>query len=151
MIDEYIRLIATNAFEYTDSWRKEKLYKQFREDEPNYDIDSDDENQSTQTTQERRYMDPGNSKWSKAVNQFSIRFLIRIHFRKYEFDVVKKLVQTSKISMLDDLLYIRNFLKELETQLDRDTILKYHLDKIIDLRRITQAKINALRKLQQSV
>ena len=27
MLDEYIRLIATNAFEYTDSWRKEKLYK----------------------------------------------------------------------------------------------------------------------------
>ncbi len=95
-------------------------------------------------------MDPGNSKWSKAVNQFSIRFLIRIHFRKYEFDVVKKLVQTSKISMLDDLVYIRDLLKDLERQLDKDTILKYHLDKIVELRRITQAKINVLRKIQQS-
>ena len=52
--------------------------------------------------------------------------------------------------MLDDLIYIRNILKDLEKQLDRDTILKYHLDKIIELRRITQAKINTLRKIQQS-
>ncbi|HMV43633.1 MAG TPA: hypothetical protein PKD50_13915, partial [Leptospiraceae bacterium] len=99
---------------------------------------------------DRRVQDSGNSKWAKAVNQFSIRFLIRIHFRKYEFDVVKRLVLTSKISMLDDLIYIRNTLKDLEKQLDKDTILKYHLDKIIELRRITQAKINNLRKIQQS-
>ena len=150
MIDEYIRLIATNAFEYTDSWRKEKLYKLYRDEEPNYEVEYEDENNSGySSSSERRYMDPGNSKWSRAVNQFSIRFLIRIHFRKYEFDVVKKLVQTSKISMLDDLIYIRNLLKDLEKQLDRDTILKYHLDKIIELRRITQAKINVLRKIQQ--
>ncbi len=152
MLDEYMRLIATNAFEYTDSWRKEKLYKLYREEEPSYETDFDEDGQSSySSTTERRYMDPGNSKWSKAVNQFSIRFLIRIHFRKYEFDVVKKLVQTSKISMLDDLIYVRNSLKELEQQLDRDTILKYHLDKMIELRRITQAKINMLRKIQQSV
>lgn len=151
MLDEYIRLIATNAFEYTDSWRKEKLYKLYRDEEPTYETDFEEEHSSgTTTSAERRYMDPGNSKWAKAVNQFSIRFLIRIHFRKYEFDVVKKLVQTSKISMLDDLVYIRNTLKDLEKQLDRDTILKYHLDKIVELRRITQAKINVLRKIQQS-
>lgn len=151
MLDEYIRLIATNAFEYTDSWRKEKLYKLYRDEESSYETEYEDENSSGyQSTSERRYMDPGNSKWSKAVNQFSIRFLIRIHFRKYEFDVVKKLVQTSKISMLDDLVYIRDLLKELERQLDKDTILKYHLDKIVELRRITQAKINVLRKIQQS-
>ena len=151
MLDEYIRLIATNAFEYTDSWRKEKLYKLYRDEESSYETEYEDENSSGyQSTSERRYMDPGNSKWSKAVNQFSIRFLIRIHFRKYEFDVVKKLVQTSKISMLDDLVYIRDLLKDLERQLDKDTILKYHLDKIVELRRITQAKINVLRKIQQS-
>ncbi|MBP9885436.1 MAG: hypothetical protein KBF93_04020, partial [Leptospiraceae bacterium] len=150
MLDEYIRLIATNAFEYTDSWRKEKLYKLYRDEESSYETEYEDENSSGyQSTSERRYMDPGNSKWSKAVNQFSIRFLIRIHFRKYEFDVVKKLVQTSKISMLDDLVYIRDLLKDLERQLDKDTILKYHLDKIVELRRITQAKINVLRKIQQ--
>jgi len=151
MLDEYIRLIATNAFEYTDSWRKEKLYKLYRDEESSYETEFEDDSSSGyQSTAERRYMDPGNSKWSKAVNQFSIRFLIRIHFRKYEFEVVKKLVQTSKISMLDDLVYIRDLLKELEKQLDKDTILKYHLDKIVELRRITQAKINVLRKIQQS-
>ena len=46
MIDEYIRLIATNAFEYTDSWRKEKLYKLYREEEPNYDVEYEDDNAS---------------------------------------------------------------------------------------------------------
>ncbi|HMW07554.1 MAG TPA: hypothetical protein PK079_13840 [Leptospiraceae bacterium] len=151
MLDEYSRLITTSPFEYTDSWRKEKLYKLYREEEPNYEVEYEVEGNSPypQST-DRRVQDSGNSKWAKAVNQFSIRFLIRIHFRKYEFDVVKRLVLTSKISMLDDLIYIRNTLKDLEKQLDKDTILKYHLDKIIELRRITQAKINNLRKIQQS-
>ena len=147
MIEEYIKTISTNSFEYTDSWRKEKLLKLFKEEDIG-DFQEETEISNLSTIERQRYADPGNSKWAKAVNQFSVQFLIRIHFRKYEFDVVKKLILTSKITMLEDLIYIRNTLKELESQLDKDTILKYHIDKIIELRRIAQGKINNLRKLQ---
>ncbi len=152
MIEDYLRIIASNAFEYSDSYRKEKLYKLFKEDEPallsHHEMFSDEES-SQHAPEKQRYFDPSNSKWAKAANQFSVPFLIKIHFRKYEFDVVKKLINTSKISMLEDLIFIRNTLKFLETQLDKDIILKYHIDKIIELRRITQGKINILRKVQQ--
>ena len=54
MLDEYIRLIATNAFEYTDSWRKEKLYKLYRDEESSYETEYEDENSSGyQSTSER--------------------------------------------------------------------------------------------------
>jgi hypothetical protein len=152
MLEEFLRIISSNAFEYSDSYRKEKLYKLFKEDEPailsHHEMYTEDE-LSPSNTEKQRYFDPGNSKWSKAVNQFSVPFLIKIHFRKYEFDIVKKLINTQKITMLEDLVFIRNTLKFLEIQLDKDIILKYHIEKIIELRRITQGKINALRKVQQ--
>jgi hypothetical protein len=147
MIEEYIKTISTNSFEYTDSWRKEKLLKLFKEEDIS-DFQEETDASNASTIERQRYADPGNSKWAKAVNQFSVQFLIRIHFRKYEFDIVKKLIITSKITLLEDLIYIRNTLKELEKQLDKDTILKYHIDKIIELRRIAQGRINNLRKIQ---
>jgi hypothetical protein len=152
MIEEYIRIISANAFEYSDSWRKEKLYKLFKDESgvTSFDEFSETEESSGNANPEKhRYVDPGNSKWSKAVNQFSIEFLVKIHFRKYEFDIVKKLINTSKITMIEDLMFVRNTLKDLEKNLDKDTILKYHLDKIIELRRIAQGKINIIRKVQQ--
>jgi hypothetical protein len=89
-----------------------------------------------------------NSKWGRAVHQFSVQFLIRIHFRKYEFDVVRKLLMTGKITELEDFVYIRNTVKELEKMNNGDPILKYHSDKLLELRRIAQAKINIFRKNQ---
>jgi hypothetical protein len=89
-----------------------------------------------------------NSKWGRAVHQFSVQFLIRIHFRKYEFDIVRKLLMTGKVTELEDFVYIRNTVKELEKMNNGDPILKYHSDKLLELRRIAQAKINIYRKNQ---
>lgn len=149
-VEEFIRVITQNAFEYTDSWRKEKLYKMTRSEDDFYtgqeyydDIDISVPNESG------RPREAGNSKWAKAVNAFSIPFLIRIHFRKYEFDVIRKLLVTGKINRMEDLLFIRNSIRDLEKQIDKDTILKYHTEKMTELRRLAQAKINILRKDEQ--
>jgi hypothetical protein len=146
-LNEYLRIIQTNAFEYTDSWKKEKLLKLYRSeaDASNSQNSALDLMGKSDLNSKKELI---NSKWGRSVHQFSVQFLIRIHFRKYEFDVVRKLLMTGKITELEDFVYIRNTVKELEKMNNGDPILKYHSDKLLELRRIAQAKINIFRKNQ---
>lgn len=163
MVDEFVRIVSANAFDYTDSWRKEKLIKLLREGESSRDfdieIDSTTKEESTSSTSaikheptsfQRQPLQQG-SKWQRAVSQFSVKFLLRIHFRKYEFDVVRKLIMTGKITELEDFIFIRDTVRKIETLVDQDPILKYHVDKLKDLRRLAQAKINIIRKNQNGI
>ncbi|HNH11339.1 MAG TPA: hypothetical protein PK683_22760, partial [Leptospiraceae bacterium] len=146
MVEEYIKQVSSNAFEFTESWKKEKLYKLYREEEDAAYADSKTGYDAGSMRNDYKNLKEPNSKWAKAVRQFSVKFLIRIHFRKYEFDVVKKLILSGKIYDIEDMIYIRNSILELEKFLDKDPILNYHLEKMTDLRRICQAKINVSRK-----
>ncbi|MEM7181315.1 MAG: hypothetical protein AAF518_10405 [Spirochaetota bacterium] len=143
-IEDLSKMISTNGFEYTDSRKKEKLFKLYRE-RHNDDFDEESEEQQYQEFNKKK-KDNTNSKWTKLTGQFSVEFLVRIHFRKYEFDIVKKLIMTGKITRLNDFVFIRNTLKSMEAKVEYDTILKYHLEQMIELRRIAQAKINIIRK-----
>lgn len=146
-LNEYLRIIQTNAFEYTDSWKKEKLLKLYRSeaDASNSQNSALDLIGKSDLNSKKELV---NSKWGRAVHQFSVQFLIRIHFRKYEFDIVRKLLMTGKVTELEDFVYIRDTVKELEKMNNGDPILKYHSDKLLELRRIAQAKINIYRKNQ---
>lgn len=146
MVEEYIKQVSSNAFEFTESWKKEKLYKLYREEEEAAMADSKSGNDAGSMRNDYKNLKEPNSKWARAVRQFSVKFLIRIHFRKYEFDVVKKLILSGKIYDIEDMIYIRNCILDLEKFLDKDPILNYHLEKMTDLRRICQAKINISRK-----
>lgn len=143
-LTEYLKVIQANAFEYTDTWKKEKLLKLYRTD-----LENSGQSHSLEILSRLDSIKPkenNNSKWGRAVNQFGEKFLIRIHFRKYEFDVIKKLLMTGKINHLNDFYFIRNTVKELEKLDNGDPILKYHTDKLLDLRRLAQAKINIANK-----
>ncbi|MCP5502021.1 MAG: hypothetical protein H7A25_19125 [Leptospiraceae bacterium] len=93
---------------------------------------------------------PLDSRWQRLSTQFSVQFLVRIHFRRYEFDIVRKLILTSRINKLQDYLFIRNTLKEMESKVEFDPILQYHVKEMIELRRLAQAKINIMRKSETS-
>ncbi|MCB1178652.1 MAG: hypothetical protein KDK36_13790 [Leptospiraceae bacterium] len=146
MVDDFLRIVSSNAFEYTDNWRKEKLFKLVREEENDFDPIEIEETPLEVAEEKFKTKENTSSKWHKTINQFSTKFVLRIHFRKYEFDVVRKLIVTGKITEMEDFIYIRDSIKEMETMKDRDPILKYHIEKMTDLRRLCQAKINIIRK-----
>ncbi|MEM4271030.1 MAG: hypothetical protein QXO70_02970 [Candidatus Pacearchaeota archaeon] len=159
MVEEFGRIVASSAFDYTDSWRKEKLIKLLKEGDEFKDFEIEIESSAKEEipTINTSYRNENfsfqkqplqGSKWQRAVSQFSVKFLLRIHFRKYEFDVVRKLIMTGKITELEDFIFIRDSIKKIETLVDKDPILKYHVDKLRDLRRLAQAKINIIRKNQ---
>ncbi|MDX1957147.1 MAG: hypothetical protein SFU98_01170 [Leptospiraceae bacterium] len=142
-IEEYVKIVSANAFEYTDSWKKEKLFKLYRDDE--IKVDSTEEENELNNAKSREPIP--NTKWGRAVHQFSTEFLLRIHLRKYEFEVIRKLISTGKIGELDHIVFIRDSIIQLEKMHDTDPILKYHKEKMIELRRVCQGKINHIRKM----
>jgi len=147
MTEEYHRLITSNPYEFTDAWRKERLFKMYKEEEDDESKDKNSPRAVDQIKKNNTDVNP-NSRWGKAINQFSIEFLVRIHFRKYEFDVIKKLVVSGKINREEDLKYVRDTLKLMETRLDQDTALKRYLNEMIELRRLAQGKLNLLKATQ---
>ena len=80
--------------------------------------------------------------FDKATQKFSLEFLLRIHFRKYEFAVVKKLVKENKVNKLDDLRLIISMLARVEKNFSTDYRLKSYREEILELKYLTYAKIN---------
>jgi len=83
-------------------------------------------------------------KWGDAVDQFGVQFLLRIHFRKYEFDKVIQLIKMRRIALEKDLRYIRDVMRTLETRMKDDIQLQGHRQRIKDLRRLAQVKLNLI-------
>lgn len=155
MIEEFTRVLGNAAFEYTDAWKKAKLREIYSEEEetgeeiPDMEIELEKQNRAVDQL-------PGltgsqqtdtNSNWGKITNNFPVDFLLRIHFRKLEFDVVRKLITTGKIREEKDLKYVRDTLQKMEERANRDPILKRYNNEMVDLRRLAQGRLNSLRKV----
>jgi hypothetical protein len=152
MIDEFIRVLTNSAFEYTDQWKINKLREIYSESEEavsNIDEELGVSLRAADQVVAKEVVDNSKTAWGKATNSFPVEFLLRIHFRKYEFEVVKKLIQTGKIHEASDLKYIRDTLQVMETRTQQDPILKRYMNEMVDLRRLAQTRLNTIRKSQE--
>ncbi|MDH5655126.1 MAG: hypothetical protein OEZ34_04425 [Spirochaetia bacterium] len=82
--------------------------------------------------------------WGQAVQKFGVEFLLRIHFRKYEFDTVINLVKTKRIAKEKDIRYIRDTMRKLDDRMRSDPLLIKHKAKIDSLKRLTQVRLNEI-------
>lgn len=124
------------------------------EGEEGFGIDEETGRSAKQMTDARRAIDAptvidleamdSSGQWGRAVARYGVQFLVRIHFRKYEFDKVKKLVRAKRIAREADLRYIRDTLRTIESRLEKDPELGNHLDQIGELRRMAQLKLNQI-------
>ena len=71
---------------------------------------------------------------------------MRIHFRKYEFKMVFRLVYEGKVKEKKDLDYIEATLTKIEGNVERDPKLKDHLKEIQELKKLVSEQISKLRK-----
>lgn len=151
MMEEYQRLVNAQSFEFTDQWRRTKIQELFKDDAAssadmaaalNFSKQEEVEIEShAEVSKEKE--DPV---WQRVTQEFPVEFLLRIHFKKYEFDVIKKLIQTGRVKEEKYLKMIRDTLETLEKKSEKDRILQMHKDTIIDLRRYSQAKLNMARQ-----
>lgn len=155
MLEQFIRIIKEKPEAYSESFRLLKLKEFLPRESEAFDIDYDNEQDKdlNQTeTPRRRAVDTEEYKelsrmnltgnWKTAVEKFGVQFLIRVHLRKMEFDVLKKLLLRKHIAREEDLLFLRESLRKMEERSLFDKELKKHLPEIRELKRITQIKLN---------
>lgn len=151
MLEQFTRIIHERPDHFQDAYRISKL-KQFISEEDEFKEPEEEHEKIQQVEEIRRAVDTeeyqqlskmnltGN--WAKAVEQFGVQFLIRVHLRKYEFDVLKKLLLQKRIAREEDLIFLRDSLRKMEERSLFNPELKKYLNEIKELKRIVQIKIN---------
>jgi len=151
MLEQFTRIIHERPDHFQDAYRISKL-KQFIPEEDEFKEPEEEHEKIQQVQERRRAVDTeeyqqlskmnltGN--WAKAVEQFGVKFLIRVHLRKYEFDVLKKLLLQKRIAREEDLIFLRDSLRKMEERSLFNPELKKYLNEIKELKRIVQIKIN---------
>lgn len=154
MLEEFQRMLTAQSYEYTDQWRRNKLQEIFKDEinaaeelaNATSARDMDPTKRAVDQLKEQGPKEKIDQNWVKAKENFSTEFLLRVHFRKYEFDVVKKLIQTGKLKEEKDIKYVRDTLQLMENRMEQDNLLKRYATEMIELRRYAQAKLNLLRQ-----
>ena len=151
MLEQFTRIIHERPDHFQDAYRISKL-KQFIPEEDEFKEPEEEHEKIQQVQERRRAVDTeeyqqlskmnltGN--WAKAVEQFGVQFLIRVHLRKYEFNVLKKLLLQKRIAREEDLIFLRDSLRKMEERSLFNPELKKYLNEIKELKRIVQIKIN---------
>lgn len=154
MLEEFQRMLTAQSYEYTDQWRRNKLQEIFKDEvlqaeelanNANF-RENDPTKRAVDQLKDQAPKEKIDSNWVKAKENFSTEFLLRVHFRKYEFDIVKKLIQSGKLKEEKDIKYVRDTIQLMESRMDQDNLLKRYANEMIDLRRYAQAKLNMLRQ-----
>jgi hypothetical protein len=151
MLEQFTHIIHERPDHFQDAYRISKL-KQFIPEEDEFKEPEEEHEKIQQVQERRRAVDTeeyqqlskmnltGN--WAKAVKQFGVQFLIRVHLRKCEFDVLKKLLLQKRIAREEDLIFLRDSLRKMEERSLFNPELKKYLNEIKELKRIVQIKIN---------
>ncbi|TGN14379.1 hypothetical protein [Leptospira ilyithenensis] len=153
MLEEYSRILNTANFEYTDQWKRNQLQEVYRDEMNAVDEMAPFLNAREQEAGKRAVdqireapKEKVDQNWVKATQAFSVEFLVRVHFRKYEFDVIKKLIQSGKLKEEKDIKLVRDTLQVMEGRTGQDRLLKRYEADMIELRRYCQAKLNMMRQ-----
>ena len=177
MLQQYEHFVATSFAEFTETWKNSKLDELLRNLDPNTlpDAPVEDTPYSSDDLDAPESSPPGiaapaapsparaidhaelarieemdrSGKWGEAVEKFGVEFLLRIHFRKYEFDKVRSLVRQKKIAREEDLRFIRDTLNTIESRMSVDPGLARYRSAMAELRRAVQTRITEIFSLKK--
>ena len=149
-----VMMLDANPDEFIEEWRisrLKQLAQEFTQEDVQLDIAEESEHEEVvEVHDEERKEEPidinPNSPWGRLSRRYSADILIKAHFRKYEFGMIKKLVRTGRITSIEMLMHIRNEAMTMEKKADENPIVKKVLPDLIDLRRYVQARLNIIKK-----
>jgi hypothetical protein len=158
MIEQLEHVVELKNNEYQETWRKNKMNELLPGLEEVFDKTSKSTDVSDSASDDldinRRAIDHPSveqletmnmdGSWGRAVETFGVEFLVRVHFRKHEFDVVRRLIKRKQISREADLKFIRDTLRLLEVRANEDMLLKPWQQEITETRRLAQLKLNQI-------
>ncbi len=161
MLDEFEKLIEKHYNEYTDTWKKNLLEKNIKDSSVRIetpggktaeikDKPAGKGNTARRAVDTKEYNDftDASRKYSlnKVLNIYGVNFFFRVHLRKYEFEIVKNVIEKRIINNKSDLLQLKNMLEKLKSNFQKDKKLESYSHEIRDLERTVKRALHFKRR-----
>ena len=88
-------------------------------------------------------------KWGAAVSAYGVQFLLRVHLRKYEFHVIRRLIVVRGVAREEDLAYIKTSVETMMRNIDKDPGLRNHIDEMQELYNLTLQRLSNLERARE--
>ena len=153
MLQQYEQLLDRGSQEYLPAARETRLAELLRTQSP---PDQSAAPAASDETDPRRASDTPSGaeaeqmdlsgEWGQAVEKFGVEFLLRIHFRKNEFNKIKYLVNTRRVARESDLIFIRDTVRTLQNRAleKQDPDLRLHLTALQNLLASVHVKLQMI-------
>lgn len=149
MLEEYENLIERNFTEYTEIWKTRKFSEVLAEAEAAHIEDEqaggEKDAESSKTISKRAVDSPNYADFtsqqskqslSKVLQIYGVEFFFRINLRKYNFDLLREIVESGEIDRRGDLQILKEMIQKMKQNTDRDPELSRHTEQIYRLERI---------------
>lgn len=124
MLEEYIRMMNNNPNEFQEEFRTQAIEDLLlstgdtsktpdRQTPLSNSFGPNLSQRATDRMEIPTNINP-NSPWGRMVSKFSIDFLLRVHLRKCEFETIRKLITSGKVTSEENLRLIRDSLLKME-------------------------------------
>ena len=137
MLEEYENLIEKRYNEYTDPWKDEAMNRLLQEREesgesapvpekPEKEESKTDKGASQRAADMDLFIDAALSKKSleKAIGIYGPETFCRISLRKYQFNLLKQVIESGEIDRKEDLKKLKSMISKMKGNMDRDDRLK---------------------------
>jgi hypothetical protein len=154
MLEEYESFIERNFTEYTDNWKSNKLTEllavesdvKMADPEPARPAPPSNKRKpggapvTMRAVDTPQYQDYSSDKGAKSLDKvlqiYGVEFFFRINLRKYNFDILRQIVESGQIDRRADLQLLKDMIQKMKSNIGRDPGLADHTEKIYKLERI---------------
>lgn len=155
MLEEYELLLEKDFSQYTETWKEERLEELIDErkstlsdslEKPEEKEPEPEPEPVKKKSQSQRAVDSerGSELSSvaslqsidKVLRIYGIDFFYRVNLRKYNFELIRMVIEQKKINRREDLMLLRKMIQKIKDNADRDPGLQEHLTELQDLERI---------------
>ncbi|HOD14514.1 MAG TPA: hypothetical protein PLA65_09430 [Spirochaetota bacterium] len=153
MLEEYENLIERNFTEYTENWKTNKLAELIAlagdllvapkppvQDPPGNKRKPGGAPVSLRAVDSPQYQDYSSGKSTQSLDKvlqiYGVEFFFRINLRKYNFDLLRQIVESGEIDRRADLVLLKDMIQKVKENFDRDPGLAENSEKIYKLERI---------------
>lgn len=147
MLEEYEKLVEKSYDEFNDTWKSTKLEELIKENETvlltNKEMkageEEDEEDSPRRAIDSDEYIDYAEQANKYSINKqlriYGIDFFFRVHLRKYNFELLREVVEKRYIDRRDDLKKLQQMIRSIRNNEDTDEQFMKHRDSLYLLER----------------
>jgi hypothetical protein len=164
MLEEFEKLVETSFIEYTEEWKEQQLAVEMEqvgvkkkkgardEHEAKQEVSKSGEtlvaevkdgarfhlNRAVDSNRYKRFVSRSKSKsypLKRILNIYGIRFFLQSHLRRYQFSYLTQIIEDNQITKRSDLMLLKDMLKSIKVNIERDPNLVKYKDDIYNLER----------------